>query len=257
VSLGTTSDGAVRRAAELPARGRGFFVPKRWRERGFHYGTDELVGTLRRAAAVVRGEDRRVYLGVADLSPPGGGGSAFHRSHASGRDVDLLFYTTDRAGNPLPPPSFGMIAFHSNGHPFRPEGVPPYDDAGWQDRRFDDERNWGLVEALLTDPEVRVQWIFVSGGLRGRLLAWAERAGRPAWLRSLAAHVLRQPGAAAPHDDHFHVRLYCARSDRPHGCVDTGPVWQHEKKAYKYSGPERYDPWTWRALAVRPRVGLL
>jgi len=84
--------------------------------------------------------------------------------------------------------------------------------------------------------------------LRQRLLEWAEAQARPQWVIEYARAVMKQPSAAAPHDDHFHVRLYCDRDDRPFGCRDTGPVWRHEKKAYKYAGVERYDPWMWRRL---------
>ena len=64
---------------------------------------------------------------------------------------------------------------------------------------------------------------------------------------------MHQPGGAPPHDDHFHVRVYCSRTDRFHGCEDGGPVWQHEKKTFKYVGPERYDPVTWRVVLAAPR----
>jgi penicillin-insensitive murein endopeptidase len=57
---------------------------------------------------------------------------------------------------------------------------------------------------------------------------------------------MRQPPDAPPHDNHFHVRVYCSRADRFHGCEDRGPVWRHEKKTFKYGGPERYDPVAWR-----------
>ena len=77
---------------------------------------------------------------------------------------------------------------------------------------------------------------------------------RPLLLVEYARTLMRQPGDSAPHDDHFHVRVYCTRSDRFHGCRDSGPVWQHEKKTFKYAGPERYDPVAWRLLLAPPRT---
>ena len=71
------------------------------------------------------------------------------------------------------------------------------------------------------------------------VLATDPRAKKQAILRAWGGH-----------DDHMHVRLYCTRADRFHGCKDVGPVWHHEKKSYKYSGPERYDPVLWRQLAA-------
>lgn len=253
VSTGTTSRGRMRRPARLPLVGPGFKVPQRWSDRGFQYGVDELVGVIQRAARKVSGRARKVVLGVADLGPQRGGKSMWHSSHQAGRDVDLLFYTVDEHGHPLDPPEDDMIRFDAEGKPYV-RGKATYNEAEWAARRFDTARNWQLVEALLTDSEVRVQWIFVSEGLEARLLEYARRKDRPAWLVEYAATVLYNPPDAPPHDDHFHLRIYCSRTDRFHGCVDRGPVWQHEKKRYKYGGPEHYDPYRWRMLTSLPLV---
>jgi penicillin-insensitive murein endopeptidase len=251
VSTGTTSRGRMRRPAALPLTGHGFTVPQRWSDRGFQYGVEELVAAIQRAARKVSGRAKKVLLGVADLSPQRGGKSAWHSSHQSGRDVDLLFYTIDADGHPLAPPEDDMIRFDADGKPYVRKHTT-YNELEWERRRFDTARNWQLVEALLTDTEVRVQWIFVSEGLEARLLEYAKRKRRPAWLLEYASVVLYNPADAPPHDDHFHVRIYCTRTDRFHGCVDRGPVWQHEKKQYKYGGPEHYDPFQWRMLTSLP-----
>ncbi len=250
VSTGRTNEGRVRKPARLMKRGRGWVVPEKWSSRGFQYGVSELILALERAANAVRGKDRRVKLGVADLSARGGGRSVWHRSHESGRDVDVLFYTADSRRRPLEPPARDMIAFSGSGKPFLKEGIESYHDETWEDRRFDDRRNWAFVEALLTDPSIRIQWIFVSNGLKLRMLRHAEKKKRPSWIVEYARAVVRQPGDSIPHDDHFHIRIYCTRADRFHGCEDTGPVWQHEKKRFKYTGPERYDPWLWRVAML-------
>lgn len=253
VSTGTTSRGRMRRPAKLPLTGPGFTVPQRWKDRGFQYGIEELVAAIQRAAKQVSGRARKVTLGVADISPQRGGKSMWHSSHQAGRDVDLLFYTTDPKGHPLDPPVDDMIRFDPEGVPYI-RGKAIYNEVEWQNRRFDTARNWQLIEALLTDTEVRVQWIFVSEGLEARLVDYAKRKHRPAWLIEYASTVLYNPADAPPHDDHFHVRVYCTRADRFHGCVDRGPVWQHEKKRYKYGGPEHYDPFQWRMLTSLPLV---
>ncbi len=253
VSTGTTSQGRVRRPAKLPLAGPGFVVPPRWSERGFQYGVEELVAAIQRAAKAVSGRAKKGLLGVADLGPRRGGKSLWHSSHQSGRDVDLHFYSVDAKGHPLDAPNNEMIRYDPDGKPYL-RGRVPYAEPGWEGRRFDTARNWQLVEALLTDPEIRVQWVFVSQGLEDRLLAYAARKQKPAWLIEYARTVMSNPNDAPPHDDHFHVRIYCSRSDRFHGCVDRGPVWQHEKKRYKYDGPENYDPFQWRMLAKLPLV---
>ncbi len=253
VSLGTVNDGRLRSPHRMATRGKGWQVPPRWERRGFHYATDELIAAVARAAVRVRSQDRRAVLGVADFSRNTGGRSIWHSSHHAGRDVDLLFYTRNADGRPLAPLQEGMVKFDAEGNPVA-DPKQAYADPDWESRRFDARRNWQLVEALLTDASVRVQWIFVSDEIKAHLLRWARRHRRPAWLIAYAQTIMRQPGDSAPHDDHFHVRVYCTRADRFHGCQDSGPVWQHEKKTFKYGGPERYDPVAWRVLLGPPRT---
>ena len=253
VSINKAAGGRIHRPAKMPRRGRGYKVPQTWHERGNQWGTDELIAMVERSAAKVR-DEQRVTLGVADLSPKRGGKTIWHASHQSGRDVDLIFYAVNAKGRPMPPPEVEMVHFDGKGKPFTPKHMQKdgYEEPTWQEREFDDELNWLLVEALLSDRAVRVQWIFISNPLQARLLRWAERHERPRWLIEYARQVMKQPSPRAPHDDHFHVRVYCSRADRELGCVDTGPIWQHEKKTYKYAGPERYEPTLTKALLSRP-----
>ncbi|WP_434415299.1 penicillin-insensitive murein endopeptidase [Nannocystis pusilla] len=255
VSTGLSSHGRLRRPAKLELTGSGFSVGERWKTRGFQYGTEELVSALGRAAKTVRGGAKKATLGIADLSPQRGGKSKWHSSHQSGRDVDLIFYSVDEQGKPLAPPENDMIRYDGEGKPYV-RGKGTYNDVIWQQRRFDTARNWALVEALLSDATIRVQWIFVSLPLEDRLLEYATRHKKPRWLIEYARAVMYDPPDAPTHSDHFHVRIYCPRDDRFHGCVDRGVVWQHEKKSYKYGGPERYDPIAWRSLASLSTIAL-
>jgi len=255
VSVGRAASGRLHRPERLPASGRGYTVPPAWRVRGNRYGTRELVRLIETSAARVRAEHRGARLGVADLSRLRGGRTTWHKSHQSGRDVDLIFYSKNSRGRSLRPPDLQMVHYGPKGLPFVPESMQEsgYDESGWQDRRFDDEKNWSLVAALLSDPTVRIQWIFVSRAIKQRLLDYAAGQGRAPWLIAYAEAVMHQPGGrASPHNDHFHVRIYCSRSDRTMGCVDTGPVWKHEKKTHKYPGPERYDPNLWSVITSLP-----
>ncbi|MCA9690109.1 MAG: penicillin-insensitive murein endopeptidase [Myxococcales bacterium] len=254
VSSGRTNDGRVRRPVEVGAKGEGRVVPKRWQERGLNYGVDELVEAIDRAAKFVAAQAPGGVLGVADLSPLRGGRSRWHSSHQSGRDVDLIFYSTDEDGVAKAPLPEDMLHYDGDGVAYAPRRVT-YVAPDWASRRFDTHRNWLLLEALLRDTQIRVQWVFVSDPLKERLLAHAREAGRPAWLIEYAARLLGQPGDAPPHDDHFHVRIYCPRGDRFHGCEDRGVVWRHEKKSIKYGGPERYDPVLRRLVTVPALLG--
>jgi len=135
-----------------------------------------------------------------------------HGSHEAGRDVDIAFYMTSASGEPYAPRAFA--AFREDG-----VGVAPNESL-----RFDDARNWELVARLVADPDARVQYVFVSGAIRRRLLAQAARRQAPLALRARAERVLIQPARGHPHRNHFHVRVYCDPSDRP-GCRDRTPFW--------------------------------
>src|SRR5690606_15436349 len=164
---------------------------------------------------------------------------------------DVLFYTKVPTGRSLPPPEEDMIVFNGEGKPILPaEYTDGYADPDWERRRFDARKNWLFIETLLRDPTVRVQWIFIARPLEALVLAEARKRGRPEWIVEYADSVMHQPGDSLPHDDHMHIRIFCSRSDRFHGCEDRGPVWHHEKKTFKYHGPERYDPVLWRQLAA-------
>ena len=102
--------------------------------------------------------------------------------------------------------------------------------------RFDTARNWALVRALLEDPGVEIQYLFVHNNLRRAMLQHAHAVGDDADLVDRADALLRQPGDSLPHDDHLHVRIYCSAADRPYGCRDQGPV-RWWKKRYKYMPP--------------------
>jgi penicillin-insensitive murein endopeptidase len=177
---------------------------------GHFFGTFEMVQLLERAAAGVARAFPGAKLSVGEISRRNGGDIDGHGSHENGRDVDIAFYMLDGAGN-----SYAPFAFAHFDHRGRGTGTN-------EGLRFDDARNWELVSRLVTDPDARVQYIFVARSLRERLLAEGRR--RRASNRSLdrAAAVLVQPAAGHPHRNHFHVRIYCDPGDRPR-CVDREP----------------------------------
>jgi hypothetical protein len=89
--------------------------------------------------------------------------------------------------------------------------------------RFDARRNWALVRAMLSDPTVEVQWIFVHRALAERMLREGTSSDDDPALVARAAALFHQPSDAQAHDDHMHIRLYCTADDRLLGCVDRGP----------------------------------
>ncbi|HVK67231.1 MAG TPA: penicillin-insensitive murein endopeptidase [Polyangium sp.] len=170
------------------------------------YALPDLVRVLRRAAAKVSGKHKGSVLYVGDLSAKSGGALLGHNSHQSGRDADVGFYMVSEKGKHVNPHRF--VAFGSDGRARGGEVV-----------RFDDERNWAFVTALLTDTKTDVRYLFVSAGLRTRLLKYAAKKNVPKDLYTKAAAALMSPADADVHDDHFHVRIACPERMRP-TCVE-------------------------------------
>jgi murein endopeptidase len=206
LSVGRASNGHLLGARALEPTEAIRLLPRRHERRCLNWGTPRLVSALRRAAEAVRQAlPDSPPLGVGDLSKARGGPiPPYSRSHQSGRDADLAFYQLDEQGQPVP--AEDLLSFDARG----------LADKGR--RRFDAQRNWLLVRALLEDREVEVQWMFISRPLRQLLLEEARRRKEPAHLIKRAEQVLHQPTDSRPHDDHFHVRIRCTPEERASGC---------------------------------------
>ena len=212
ISVGKPSSGYLLGGVRLADRGDGFVTREIWRTRNNRFGTDELIDLVTAVAHRMATEVRDVKLVVADLSGRGGGErAAFHRSHQTGRDVDLLYYMRDAAGQPFEPDA--MHVFDATARAVGGSGIT-----------IDVPRTWALVKELITAPEAPVQWIFMYEPIAQQLLAHAQQLGEPEALRARARLTLKQPGDSARHDDHMHVRVYCSPADQRYGCVDLGPM---------------------------------
>ena len=211
VSVGRPSNGYLRDGHRLPDRGEGFVTREPWKQRGNRYGTDELLD-------LVTGVGRRLAtqpgprLVVADLSGPNGGESRkWHRSHQSGRDVDLVYFMRDAQGKPFEADAMRVFDPHGKAR----------DDSGIT---VDLPRTWLLVKELVTAHEATVQWVFMYEPIAQKLLEHARAHDEPEELIARVRLALKQPGDSAPHNDHMHVRVYCSDRDRSLGCVDIGPM---------------------------------
>ena len=237
VSVGSHGKGALLHGVAMPFAGAGYEIHPDWRARNHRYSTDAIVRWL---TGVFRDVDRAIpgstaYLG--DLSGRSGGDAAMHKSHASGRDIDIFYFASAADGTPmhgLP----AMLQFASDGHAIRwslaTVGRPI--KAPLPNAHFDAQRNWALVRALLEKDAIEVQWIFVHRDLASLLIAEAERDGTPAATVNRARAILHQPTDSQPHDDHMHVRVFCDPGDRVFGCSDKGPK-RWLKKHWKYMRP--------------------
>jgi len=201
LSWGPPNEGVLVDGAQLPLEGDGYWVPPRWAERGTQWGTDELIDTVVYTGRALAAAHPGSRLVVGDLSIRGGGESAHHRSHQTGRDVDLVLMAIDAAGQPVELTE--MRHFDATGKALGP-GEP---------LRFDAARSWTIVRALIEAPGPGIANIFLYAPLRDLVLDHAREAGEPEALIALAGDVLAQPGDSAPHDDHMHVRVFCSPSD--------------------------------------------
>jgi penicillin-insensitive murein DD-endopeptidase len=191
-SIGSPTDGALVGGVALRERAE---LRLRWPD-GPRWALPTLVSMLERAARRV---DRRYpgsILLVGDLSRREGGSLSGHASHESGRDADVGFYYADPQGRSVRTERL---------LPVRASGTVPA--AGHL--RFDEARNWALVEAFLTDADVIVQRIFIAEALKRRLLDYARQHRMSQELVERAEAAMRQPVHGSPHDDHFHVRIAC------------------------------------------------
>jgi penicillin-insensitive murein endopeptidase len=239
VSVGAPSRGFIRAAVSLPSQGPGYrFV----RDPAASFGTARMVAFLQRVAKTVKdrsGPGPNVRVG--DISLEGGGRIDGHGSHRAGRDADLLYFARGAAG---PLADVGAMRFDRFGRG-QLEGAQYH---------FDTARNWALVRAMLTDPEVEVQWIFCSHGLKVLLLEEALAQGEDLELVRRAAWILHRPGNARPHDDHLHVRIFCTVVERALGCVDGAPDWDWREREDAPPAAPPSDAEILAAMAQDPEV---
>ena len=212
VSYGRPNRGYLIDGVKLPDKGDGFTTREMWAERGNRYGTDELVDLLRGVAKRMRKKVKDVRVVIADLSGDGGGASTlFHRSHQSGRDADILYYMRDADGKP----------FEADAMRIFDRRLAAKDGSGIT---VDVPRTWLLVKELLTADEATVQYVFMYQPIAEALIDHAKSIKEDPVLITRAMRACKQPGDSAPHNDHMHVRVYCATEDRQFGCVDQGAM---------------------------------
>ncbi|MDH5675214.1 MAG: penicillin-insensitive murein endopeptidase [Myxococcales bacterium] len=182
-SVGSCSRGRLRGGIQLPRNDALYIV----RDPAQSYGSSHTIDLLQRGIAkfrAVSGFDRQIVIG--DISRRRGGRFRPHRSHRSGRDVDIRL-----------PLARGV-----------PEGTVPtrIDDVDW-------DASWALIKALLDTG--KVQFIFLSRSRQRPLQRAAKRAGMgDEELAPLLEYPSRGGRAvirhAGGHTKHFHVRFACA-----------------------------------------------
>ncbi len=210
-SIGVPHRGVLTASVDLPRKGDGY----RWlRDNDRHFATARFAHAIERAAAAVSTARPGGMLVVGDLSIQRGGQLLPHLSHRTGRDADLLLYVTSLGGAPVESPGFVHVGA---------DGLA-WDEAHKRFLRFDVERQWLLVKALVEDDDARIQWLFASRVVEAMLIEWALARGEPGETILRAQAIMLQPDPGGVHDDHMHVRTACTRTEMASGCEPTGPV---------------------------------
>jgi penicillin-insensitive murein endopeptidase len=226
-SCGSVNRGALDAPASLAVEGPAHVIPEPWRSRGLRYGTQELIGLIARAAGQVAQEHPGALLGIADLSRPQGGPTPGHRSHQSGRDADLLYYALASDGSVFPPDQH-MPVYTRSGRALYARS--PRWTRNIPERYFDLARNWALIKALISDPQVEVTQIFADARIERWLVKFARAAGEPEALIQRAQRILREPRHAEAHNDHMHVRIACSADDVARGRCNDEPAHQSRRR---------------------------
>ncbi|MCW5808719.1 MAG: penicillin-insensitive murein endopeptidase [Deltaproteobacteria bacterium] len=190
-SAGAPWNGTLHHATRLPDNDTQYHLRRPWRA----FGTRTTVARIERAIAAVRRTFPKAHvLAIGDLSAERGGAISGHRSHQSGRDVDLgLFYKVVPANYPR-------------------------DFVSATAGNLDCAATFALIEQLAatSGDADGVQVMFLDFGVQELVYRWAR--GRGTSERRLA-RLFQYPhgrGASgglvrhiANHDDHLHVRFKC------------------------------------------------
>jgi LysM repeat protein len=189
-SVGSPNCGAIEGGVQVPPH-RGYVLRNPGRSWASPRSAERLVAAF---DALVRAYPRARRVRVHDLSLQGGGPIDDHRSHQSGRDVDITYY--QRRCDPV-------------------EGCPM---RVLDPRALDVTRQWALLRHWLRRYDVDA--IFLDYQLQEPLYREAQRRGATAeelerWFqyprRGQSVGTIRH---FPNHRDHFHVRFRCAPTEQ-------------------------------------------
>lgn len=180
MSLGKPNAGALVNGVQFPEGERWEIVQA---QRA--YGTQETIDYLITAIDAVHEQFPGAHkLSIGHLSKPEGGRIYPHRSHQSGRDIDIGYY-------------------------YVPERAEWYRPAN--KHTLDVERSWALVKAFVVHTDVEMMFIdrSVQRLLKEHALAIGED---PSWLNTIFEYKSRHPEPIVRHTwghkTHIHVRFY-------------------------------------------------
>lgn len=186
MSLGKPNAGALINGVQMPAGDRWELVsPLR------AWATQETIDYLITAIDQVHAQFPGAHkLSIGHLSREKGGRLHPHRSHQSGRDIDIGYY-------------------------YVPEKAEWYRPATAQ--TLDLPRSWALVKAFIVDTDVEM--IFIDRSVQRLLKEYALSVGEdPSWLNSIFQYKSRHPEPIVRHTwghkTHIHVRFYNPKAQK-------------------------------------------
>ena len=194
-SIGAPWHGELRDPIKLP-EGKGYLIRRPWRS----FGASYVVAQVQRALNEFRERFPKIHrIAVGDISARDGGQISEHRSHQSGRDVDIgLVYTKKPANYP---------------ESFVPATSDNLDCAG----------TWELMKTFIESGNGArggVLMIFLDFGVQGQIYHWAQAHGVDQEYLDKVFQYPHGHGSAdgiirhvAHHNDHFHVRYRCEAGD--------------------------------------------
>lgn len=192
MSVGLPWAGRLAKATRLP-EGEGYFV--RRPENAF--GTTSAVGYIQQAIANTRASLPDLHdLAIGDLSSQHGGRIREHRSHQSGRDIDLgLYFVAPPDGYPR------VFADYSQGMDLGATFQLIHELAA--SRRESDG-----VEMMFLDYEIQGH-LYEDAAMRGVSLEYLEELFQYPRGKRTQALIRHEPN----HADHLHVRYKCPVDD--------------------------------------------
>ena len=194
-SIGMPWHGELRDPTKLP-EGKGYLIRRPWRS----FGASYVVAQVQRALTAFRERFPKTHrIAVGDISARDGGQISEHRSHQSGRDVDI-----------------GLI------YKKKPANYPESFVAATPDN-LDCSGTWELIKTFIESSNGEhggVLMIFLDFGVQGQIYHWALAHGVDQDYLDKVFQYPHGHGSAdgivrhvAHHNDHFHVRYRCEAGD--------------------------------------------